>query len=270
MPAAHALVQAAEDIEHAVAPLSVRQLWITPGGAASVGFHARHVAGSIDRLLTYARGDQLDERQRAALPMEGSPGDPPAGARTLVDGAQRAIEGALEVIRGTPADALGEPRAVGRAGLPSTVLGLLFHVAEHTQRHTGQIVTTARIVRGLALALAAALVLGCSRGDDDRDVAWTPPATPPEHAEGERLFDAHCAQCHGRSAVGSATGPPLVHQIYEPGHHSDAAFYLAARTGVAAHHWRFGNMPAQPQVSEADMGRIIAYVRFLQRDAGIE
>ena len=148
MPAAHALLQAREDIERAAHALSLRELWATPGGAASVGFHLRHVAGSIDRLLTYARGAQLDERQRAALAAEGEAGDSAADAMTFVREAQRAIDQALAQLRGTPRESLTEPREVGRERLPSTVLGLLFHVAEHTQRHVGQIITTAKVVRG--------------------------------------------------------------------------------------------------------------------------
>jgi uncharacterized damage-inducible protein DinB len=151
LPAAHALVQAGEDIERAAAGLATEELWVKPGGAASVGFHLRHVAGSIDRLLTYARGTGLDEHQREALAVEGSPGEPPADAATLIRDAAAAIEQALDQLRATDAASLHESRAVGRAALPTTVLGLLFHVAEHTQRHTGQIITTSKIVRGLGL-----------------------------------------------------------------------------------------------------------------------
>lgn len=149
MPAAHALLQSAEDIERAASPLTVDELWSKPGGAASVGFHLTHLAGTIDRLLTYACGEQLDEAQRAALVAERAPGTPPAHAAELIQAAQRAIQHAVQVLRETPPDSLFEPREVGRAKLPSTVWGLLFHVAEHTQRHTGQVITTAKIVRGL-------------------------------------------------------------------------------------------------------------------------
>jgi hypothetical protein len=151
MPAAHALVQAREDLELAASELTVEQLWLKPGGAAPLGFHLRHVAGSIDRLLTYARGAQLSEIQRQAIPLEGQPGDPPAKAVTLIRGAQAAIERALAAIRSTPKESLFEPRTIGRKALPTTVLGLLFHIGEHTQRHTGQVITTAKIVRGLGL-----------------------------------------------------------------------------------------------------------------------
>ena len=149
MPAAHALVQAGEEIERAVHGLSPQQVWATPGGAASVGFHLRHVIGSLDRLLTYARGASLDAHQRAFLEMETEPCDPPSGPEPLVAGVRRAVEAALAAYRATPRDALLETRTVGRAALPSTVIGLLFHAAEHAQRHAGQIVTTAKVVRGM-------------------------------------------------------------------------------------------------------------------------
>lgn len=149
MPAAHALVQASEEIGRVVASLPVRELWAKPGGAASAGFHLRHVAGSIDRLLTYARGEALTPQQFEALRAEGAPSSPPEDAEALARTAQRAIDQALATIRGTPREDLLLPRGVGRAQRPTTVLGLLVHIGEHTQRHTGQLVTTVKIVRAL-------------------------------------------------------------------------------------------------------------------------
>jgi hypothetical protein len=146
-PVAHALLQAREDLTRATAGLGPAELWVTPGGAASVGFHLRHIAGSIDRLLTYARGAPLDEAQRAALAAEGRPGDPPEGLESLLAGVNRAIDRALEQVRATVPDTLDAPRLVGRSALPSTVRGLLFHAAEHAQRHVGQVVATAKVVR---------------------------------------------------------------------------------------------------------------------------
>jgi DinB superfamily len=146
-PAAHALVQAGEELS-AAEGLTTEQLWARPGGAASVGFHLRHIAGSIDRLLTYARAGKLGPRQLEVLAAEGQPGSPPASAATLVSEARGAIEGALGALRGTSTATLLEPRTVGRQGMPTTVLGLLFHVGEHTQRHAAQVITTAKVVRG--------------------------------------------------------------------------------------------------------------------------
>ena len=146
-PVAHALLQAVEEVRRVVGPLSPGQLWARPGGAASVGFHVRHAAGSLDRLFTYARGEALSAEQRAFLAAEAEPGSPPEQAATLVSAFERQVGHALAQLRETRESTLLEARGVGRLQLPSTVIGLLVHAAEHTQRHVGQIVTTARIVR---------------------------------------------------------------------------------------------------------------------------
>ena len=87
---------------------------------------------------------------------------------------------------------------------------------------------------------------------------------------GKRGFDAVCATCHGANAQGhDGVAPPLVHQIYETGHHGDMAFVLAAKNGVVGHHWPFGNMPPVEGVTHADMLNIVAYIRALQRENGI-
>jgi uncharacterized damage-inducible protein DinB len=148
MPVAHSLVQAREDVARAVEGLSVEQLWTRPAGAASVGYHVRHLAGALDRLFTYARGGGLDEAQRRIVADEGRSTGLDAAA--LVAEVDRAIELALAQVRSTPAASLGDPRTVGRQQLPSTVLGLLFHAAEHCTRHAGQAITTAKIVAGAA------------------------------------------------------------------------------------------------------------------------
>jgi hypothetical protein len=146
MPAAHALLQTLEDAERAAADLTVEQLWLTPGGAASVGFHLMHLSGATDRLLTYARGEGLSDAQKAALGAERNP--PRAEAAPLLTRFRETVDAALAQIRTTPASSLFDARAVGRAGLPTTVMGLIFHAAEHSQRHAGQIVTTAKFIRG--------------------------------------------------------------------------------------------------------------------------
>ena len=147
MPAAHCLLHCREELTSAAASLTPGQIWARPAGVAAVGFHLRHIVGSLDRLLTYARGAQLERAQLAVLRAEGEPGDPPEGAASLITAAQSAIDAAIEVLRKTDEADLLLPRSVGRAGLPSNVIGLLFHCAEHTHRHTGQLVTTAKIVR---------------------------------------------------------------------------------------------------------------------------
>lgn len=148
-PAAHALLQARDDLTRAAEGLRGPQLWVRPGGAASIGFHLRHIAGSIDRLLAYARGESLTEAQVAVARAEQVPGDEEEAAQLIAE-AQAAIDVALTQLRATSRESLLHDRAVGRAQLPTTVLGLLFHVAEHTQRHTGQLIATAKVVRAEA------------------------------------------------------------------------------------------------------------------------
>jgi hypothetical protein len=145
-PVAHALLQAVEEVRRVVSPLSPGHLWVRPGGAASVGFHVRHAAGSLGRLFIYARGEALSAEQRAFLAAEAEPGSPPEPAAALVASFERQVDRALAQLRDTRESTLLEARGVGRLLLPSTVIGLLVHAAEHTQRHVGQIVTTARIV----------------------------------------------------------------------------------------------------------------------------
>ena len=148
-PVGHALTAAREDVAGAVADLTSTQVWARPGGAASIGFHLLHLAGSTDRLLTYARGEALSESQRAALAAEQTLLEPHPSADDLVRAWQAVVDRALRQLAGTPEGDLGSARVVGRAQLPSTVRGLLFHAAEHAQRHVGQIITTAKIIRGL-------------------------------------------------------------------------------------------------------------------------
>jgi uncharacterized damage-inducible protein DinB len=144
-PAAHALLHAREDLARAVEGLDREALWARPGGAAPVGFHLRHIAGSLDRLFTYARGEALTEAQRKAAGAEVTA--PEEDAAALVAAAQAAIDRALDQLRSTPRERLLDARGVGRAQLPSTVLGLLYHGAEHAQRHTGQAIATAKAAR---------------------------------------------------------------------------------------------------------------------------
>jgi hypothetical protein len=147
-PVAHSLLQCRLEVRATVPTLSPAELWATRGGAASAGYPVRHAIGSLVRLLTYARGEQLSPEQMAALRAERRTDDHDGIQDVLVAEFDAAVERALVQIRATdPATAL-EPREVGRARLPSTVLGLLFHAAEHTQRHVGQLVTTAKILKG--------------------------------------------------------------------------------------------------------------------------
>ena len=87
--------------------------------------------------------------------------------------------------------------------------------------------------------------------------------------DGAQLFAENCARCHGDAGNGTQMGPPLVHRLYEPGHHPDFSFQRAVKSGVMSHHWEFGDMPPVAGLSEAEVTQIIAYVRDLQREGGI-
>ena len=100
-------------------------------------------------------------------------------------------------------------------------------------------------------------------------VAVKVPALSKTARRGEESFSKNCAACHGVNASGTQKGPPLVHDIYNPGHHADGAFLMAARRGVRRHHWPFGNMPPQPQVTDEELKAITQYVRELQTANGI-
>jgi len=145
-PVAHSLVQCRLEVRATVPTLTVATVWATPAGAASAGYHVRHAIGSLDRLLTYARGEQLSSAQHRALVAEKHADERDDIREVLVAEFDEAVERALAQVRGTDPATLLEPREVGRARLPSTVLGLLFHAAEHTQRHVGQLVTTAKLL----------------------------------------------------------------------------------------------------------------------------
>lgn len=113
------------------------------------------------------------------------------------------------------------------------------------------------------VALLAVVPPACG-GDDDE------PATEAEIlAAGEETYQEICASCHGSNLRGTAAGPPFLHEVYEPGHHPDAAFYRAVQEGVQPHHWDFGPMPPVLTLDEEEIAQVIAYVRSEQRKAGI-
>lgn len=145
-PAAQALLQAKEDVQKYTAGFPANLLWERPAGRASVGFHLQHLTGVLDRMLTYAAGKQLTEEQFSALENEGNP-ETAQQPETLVSAFEDKVEEALEIFRNTPAEILTQPRTVGRKKLPSTVMGLYFHAAEHSQRHVGQLLVTASVVK---------------------------------------------------------------------------------------------------------------------------
>ena len=146
-PVAHALLQAVEELEKYVHDFPEELLWDRPAGVASVGFHLLHISGVIDRLFTYARGETLATEQLKALSKEKEL-ETDAGVRMLLEDVKEQVEKALAQLRVTSESTLTEHRALGRKQIPTNVIGLLFHAAEHTQRHVGQLLVTSRILRG--------------------------------------------------------------------------------------------------------------------------
>ena len=145
-PVAHILLQVRESVGEIVQPLTEREWNARPAGVASAAFHVRHIAGVIDRLFTYARGNALSAEQFAAIQAEGQ--ELVAADVAGVLGALSArVDAAVADLRAIDVATLGDFRGVGRAQLPSTVIGCLVHGAEHSMRHVGQLSVTARIVR---------------------------------------------------------------------------------------------------------------------------
>ena len=145
-PVAHSLLDCLEDVRATLPGLSTGMIAARPNGAASIGFHVRHAMGSLDRLFTYARGEALTAAQLETLLQEKERGNDPTTADALITAFDTAFDRAMVQVRATAERDLLMGREVGRARLPSTVIGLLSHGAEHTQRHVAQMVTTAKIV----------------------------------------------------------------------------------------------------------------------------
>lgn len=139
-----------------------------------------------------------------------------------------------------------------------------------TQRTERRVVRAGRTAGVAALVAAVWMFSACSRAEPPAVAPGVAIGDPPaEFADGQRLFLFHCARCHGPGGTGTGHGPPFLSKIYEPSHHGDASFLMAVRRGVSAHHWRFGDMPPIPGVSDDDAARIVAYIRWAQRQAGI-
>ena len=147
MPVAHSLVQARRELLLLQEELITTEFLASPGGAASIGFHIAHINGSLDRLFSYARGEQLTRSQRNYLKHEDAVAHN-TEINELIMAALDRIDHCLEHLTAIPDEQLYEPRPVGRDELPSTVIGLLFHAAEHTTMHVGQIRTTLKVIRG--------------------------------------------------------------------------------------------------------------------------
>ena len=147
-PAAHAILQSQKEVHEAMQNFPEALLWQRPAGVASTAFHLQHLAGVLDRLFTYARGEQLSALQLEALQKEGKE-DTNIHTDDLLQQFNSQVSTAIEQLKNTKEESVFEIRYVGRKQIPSNVLGLLFHAAEHTQRHTGQLLVTARIVNSM-------------------------------------------------------------------------------------------------------------------------
>jgi hypothetical protein len=145
-PILYTFQHAREDLAKFTEGLTVEQIWATPHGFGSVGFHIRHIGGSTDRLITYLRGEQLTPAQLEFLKAEKKPG---AGTAELLNEMDEFFRKAEVTVRALDPATLTEPREIGRKRLPSTVNGLLIHTAEHIQRHIGQAISAAKLVRAI-------------------------------------------------------------------------------------------------------------------------
>jgi uncharacterized damage-inducible protein DinB len=146
-PVAHAFLQAREEVNELLAGFPDMYLWQRPGGVASVGFHLQHLSGVTNRLFTYAKGEALDAAQLKSLSEEGKPVDGKKTVASLLEIFNKQVDKALQELALTDEGTLTEPRLVGRARIPSTVIGILVHSAEHTMRHVGQLHVTVRIIK---------------------------------------------------------------------------------------------------------------------------
>ena len=150
-PVAHALLQANAEIHELCKDFDESSLWKKPAGVASPGFHLQHIAGVQDRLFTYAKGEMLNEQQLQYLKAEGVKDsiieDSIINVAGLLDNLNTQTERSIQQLSETDINTLTEKRGVGRKQIPSTVLGLLFHAAEHTMRHTGQLLVTVKILK---------------------------------------------------------------------------------------------------------------------------
>lgn len=148
-PLLFSLEQAQQDLRHWTLRLSEEQVWAQPLALAPLGFQLRHIAGSVDRLFTYVEGNQLNERQLTALRSEMIPG---ASLSELLTEMDAVFQGVVQKVELLDAIAITENRGVGRKQLPTTVIGLLVHIAEHTQRHVGQAILTAKVLSAIGTA----------------------------------------------------------------------------------------------------------------------
>ena len=146
-PVAHALLQAREEVEHLMEGFPDQLLWESPANMASPAFHLEHMRGVLDRLFTYARAEALNDDQLNYLRSEGKQYLDDEVCKKMVAAFGKQVDNAIEQLKHTAPDTLTDGRGLGRAQIPTTVIGLLFHAAEHVMRHTGQLLVTVKVLQ---------------------------------------------------------------------------------------------------------------------------
>lgn len=148
-PVAHALLQVGEEVHHIMQEFPDELLWKRPANIAPPAFHLQHIRGVIDRLFTYARKEQLTTEQMNALLIEGKEDKNSLSAKVLIEELDKQIDRAIKELINVKEDTLNEVRGVGRKQIPTTLIGLYFHAAEHSMRHLGQLLVTVRILKAI-------------------------------------------------------------------------------------------------------------------------
>jgi hypothetical protein len=146
-PVAHTLLQAREEVNDMMQGFPEIWLWVKPKGMASPAFHLQHITGVLDRLFTYARGEALNPAQFDTLNLEGKEPYKECSVNDLLEQFNRQVDEAIKQLSKLDEQTLTEVRGVGRALIPSTVIGILTHSAEHIMRHVGQLLVTVRLLR---------------------------------------------------------------------------------------------------------------------------
>jgi uncharacterized damage-inducible protein DinB len=147
-PVAHALLQAREEVHTITAEFPEHLLWERPAGVASPAFHLQHLTGVVNRLFTYARKELLTKEQYAALAIEGKQEETKANMQELISLFDKQVDAAIEELKTVDPKTLTDARGVGRKQIPTTLMGLYFHSAEHSMRHVGQLLVTVRVLKG--------------------------------------------------------------------------------------------------------------------------
>lgn len=146
-PVAHAILEAREEVHQIMEDFPEELLWEKPAGVASPAFHLQHIAGVLDRLFTYGRKELLSEDQMHLLSLEGNKEKTSLTMQQMLTQLDKQIDDAIEELKKVKEDSLNEVRGVGRKQMPTTLIGLYFHAAEHSMRHIGQLLVTVRVLK---------------------------------------------------------------------------------------------------------------------------